>query len=301
MTPPDISVVLVGYNSVAFIDRCIASIRLSAETTAAEIVLVDNASIDGTADHVRLRWPDVKVHDAGWNSGFSRACNTGAEIASGRHIMLLNGDAALDFGAIDSIVGFLDRVPGGTVAAPRILNADGSDQGTARAFPKPSAAIWGRRSPLRKFFPNNRFTAAYLSGINPGTNDPFEVDWVSGACLAVNRATYLRLGGLDEDFFMYWEDADFCHRVKDQGGRVYCLPTCTVVHDEGGSAGVTAPTQNRRFHASAYRYSSKHLFTGKRAAARPLAAAALTARALGVAALRQRSQSNDHATTHAGT
>jgi len=275
----DLSVVIVTYNSRSFIERCLESVETTVVDHRVEIVVVDNASIDGTADFVRRRHPEVLVHDTGWNSGFSRACNAGVALTSGRFVVFLNGDAWVSQGALDHLCATLDARPDAGVVAPRLLNPDGTEQSTARAFPTAAALVWGRRSPLTRWFPNNRFSRAYLVGRDHEGFEPFAVDWVSGGCLMTRRHLLAELGGLDERFFMYWEDADYCRSVAAGGHDVLCDPGALVHHAEGSSASVTTPRQNRRFHLAAYQYIAKHHLTGPSAVLRPVAAGVLAARA----------------------
>ena len=132
------------------------------------------------------------------------------------------------------------------------------DQGTARSFPTAAASIFGRRSFLTRLFPNNRWSRRYLSGREHPDTAPFEVDWVSGAAMMVRRDAIDRVGELDEKFFMHWEDADWCHRMKDAGYGVFCVPASRIVHHEGGSRRGWPPRQLRAFHEGAFRYYAKH-------------------------------------------
>lgn len=275
----DVSVLIVTYNSVAFIDECIRSVEESVSRYRYEILVADNASADGSAEHVRRNHPGVRVIDMGANTGFAAANNRAYADACGRHVLLLNGDAEVAAGTVDALVAHLDAHPDAGVVAPRLLNPDGTDQGTARTFPSPAAAILGRRSPLTRLFPNNRYARRYLAGRDHQGDDPFEVDWVSGACLMVPRAVVDRVGPLDTGFFMYWEDADWCRRIKDAGYGVWCIPAVHAVHAEGGSRRGWPARQVRHFHRSAYRYYRKHHLNGPRRVLSPVAAAALTLRA----------------------
>lgn len=280
MTKPlDLSVLLVTYNSRAFIGDCIRAVRDTVTDHSVEIIAADNASTDGTLGYLRSEFPTVRVIDMGANTGFSRGNNAAMAVANGRNIVLLNGDAIVQPGALDSLVRFLDEHPHAGVAAPQLLNPDGTDQRTARSFPTPAAALFGRRSPLTRWFPDNRWSKRFLSGADPVTDDPYEVDWVSGACLMVPRAVVDAVGPLDAGFFMHWEDADWCRRIKDAGHGVYCVPKAKVVHDEGGSRRGWPPVQVRYFHHGAYRYYAKHHLAGSRRPLRPIAATALGARA----------------------
>lgn len=289
MNAPDVSVLIVTYNSASFIDRCLTSLQEQVGCTH-EVIVADNASQDDTVRVLRERWPDVRLIDMGGNTGFAKANNAAAQVANGRHVLLLNGDAWLEPETLRELVAFLDGHPDVGVAAPQLLNPDGTDQKTARSFPTPAAALFGRRSVLSRVFPRNRWTRAYLAGsseqrdVDPRRSD-VAVDWVSGAALMSPRETYLRLGGLDEGFFMHWEDADFCRRIHDEGLGVRFLTTAYARHAEGSSRRGWPTEQIKHFHRGAYRYYAKHhLARGGRRLARPLAAAALGTRAAALAA-----------------
>ena len=275
----DLSVLIVTFNSRSFVGQCIDAVESTVRDHSFEVVVADNASSDGSAELLRRRSPGVAVIEMGRNAGFSVANNRALEVSSGRYVVFLNGDAVPLPAALDALVHFLDEHPGAGVAGPRLENPDGSDQGTARAFPTPAAALFGRRSPLTRVFPRNRFSRRYLSGRERQGAQPFEVDWVSGACLVIRRAVIDDVGGLDERFFMYWEDADLCRRVKALGRAVWCVPTARVVHAEGSSRRGWPAPQVRVFHQSAYRYYAKHHLTGRRRVLRPIAASVLAGRA----------------------
>lgn len=279
MSAPDVSVVLVSYNVRGFVDACLDSLPEGLRDHTWEAFCVDNGSADGSAEHVRARHPRVRVIEMGENAGFARANNRAIAGAGGRHVLLLNCDTVAFPGALDELVRFLDGHPEAGVAAPALLNPDLTDQGTARAFPTPAAAVFGRRSPLTRAFPGNRWSRRYLAGRWQRSRDPFQVDWVSGACMMVPRRVVDAVGGLDEGFFMHWEDADWCRRIKAAGLAVYCVPGSRVVHHEGKSRRGWPATQVWGFHRSVFRYYAKHHLRGWYHPLRPLAAGALAARA----------------------
>jgi N-acetylglucosaminyl-diphospho-decaprenol L-rhamnosyltransferase len=265
---PDVDVVIVSY-------RCRESgLRIST-------VLVDNDSRDGTAQAVRRRFPRVDVVANGWNSGFSFACNMGMARGRGRYVLLLNPDTIAAEDALCRMVAFADAQPRAGVVAPRLLNADGTDQQTARSFPTPASAVLGRRSPLTRIWPGNRWSRAYLTAGRRTTSTPFQVDWVSGAAMLVRRQVVAEVGGLDEGFFLFWEDADWCRRITAAGHEVWCVPAAEVIHDEGGSrAHGWSPRTIRWFHQGAYRYWRKHHAPSPWNPLRWAAAALLTVRAV---------------------
>ncbi|MGH2692706.1 MAG: glycosyltransferase family 2 protein, partial [Actinomycetota bacterium] len=257
----DVSVLLVTYNSREAIGDCLSSLS-RVEGCAIEILVADNASSDGTPEFVRRGWPEARVFPMEANLGFARANNRLIARASGRHLMLLNPDTVVDPQVIARLMSFLDGNPRSGVAAPRLVNPDLTDQQTARSFPTPAAALLGRRSPLTRAFPNNRWSRRYLSGRDRSGSEPFEVDWVSGAALMVPGTVIDEVGPLDESFFMYWEDADWCRRIKAAGFGVFCVPAARVVHDEGVTNRSLPARQVWQFHRSAYRYYAKHHLPG---------------------------------------
>ena len=288
----DLSILVVTFNSLPFVLDCLARLDAASRDHRFEILVADNASADGSATAVRAARPTATVVDMGSNTGFARANNRLLSIARGRYSILLNGDAFADPHALDLLVAFLDDHPTAGIAAPQLLNADGTDQRTARAFPSPAAAIWGRRSPLTRILPSNPWSRRYLGSTSATHSGPYVVDWVSGACLMIRTELARRLHGLDEGFFMHFEDADLCKRTRDAGLETWCVPAAQVTHLEGASRRGWPAAQVRHFHYGAYRFYSKHYLTGWRAGLRPIAAALLANRALvviGIGALPRRS------------
>ena len=254
-----LSIVVVSYNARRYLRACLESVFAPRYPWDFEVIVVDNASHDGSAELVREEFPKVKVIEADSNTGFARANNLGFSVARGQYLLMLNSDTEAVGNALVQLVDFLATHTDVGIASARLVYPDFTDQGVGRAFPTAINSIFGRRSLLSRFFPNNRYTRQYLLSRQHHSDAPFEVDWVSGAGLMFRREVLERLGGLDERFWMYWEDADFCFRAKQEGWRVFCLPAAVVVHHEGKSSG------GRRdwrliiaFNRSAYRYYRKH-------------------------------------------
>jgi N-acetylglucosaminyl-diphospho-decaprenol L-rhamnosyltransferase len=254
---PDVSVVIVTYNAQEVVADCLRSLPAALGSSSYEVVVADNGSADGTASAVRQGWPAVRLFELGGNRGFSFANNKAISATRGRYVLLLNPDTICRPGSIADLVTFADAHTAAGVVAPRLLNTDATDQGTARSFPTPAAAIFGRRSLLTRLFPGNPWSRRYLVGRQHVGDEPFEIDWVSGACMLVSRQAIEVAGLLDEGFFMYWEDADWCRRFKNAGFRVFCVPAARVVHLDGSRRPLPA-YQVWAFHNSAYRYYSKH-------------------------------------------
>lgn len=275
---PEVSVAIVTYNARSVLGDCLGSLPAALSRHSYEVIVADNGSADGTPGAVRAASPDVRVIELGANRGFSYANNKAMNAARGRYVLLLNPDTVALPGSIDELVAFADARAAIGVVAPRLLNTDATDQGTARAFPTPAAALFGRHSLLTRLFPNNPWSRGYLIGRQHAGDEPFEIDWVSGACMLVSRQAIDAAGSLDEGFFMYWEDADWCRRIKGAGYRIFCVPSARVVHLDG-SRGRLPAYQVWAFHSSAYRYYSKHHARQSWNPLRPLAAFVLYGRA----------------------
>ena len=284
----DVLVAIVSYHCRDDVVRCVESVRSATTGLAVDVVVADNGSTDGTVAVLTEHPAGVRVLDLGRNTGFAHASNRAIESGRSDAVLLLNPDTTVEPGAIEVLASWLADHPGVGVAAPRLVNPDGSDQQTARAFPTPAAALFGRRSPLTRAFPRNRWSTAFLTGRDHTGDEPFAIDWVSGAALMVPRAVADEVGLLDEGYFLFWEDADWCRRIKDAGYEVWCVPTATVVHHEGGTRdhGWATPVV-RHFHAGAYRYWRTHHASQVWNPLRWAAAAALAGRAVAIIAREQ--------------
>ncbi len=207
---PRLSIVIVTYNSRADVEACLHSLTRDRPRIDHEIVVVDNASSDGTAEAVRARWPAVRVLDAGGNVGFAAGNNIGIRQTFGELVLLLNPDTIVPPGAIDSLVRVLDRDPGAAAAGPRLVDAEGRAE-----------LSFGRMiSPLAEFRQkllvtgHDRRVPGISHYVERTTRRARPVDWVSGACLLVRRVDAESVGLLDERYFMYAEDVDFCAALR---------------------------------------------------------------------------------------
>ena len=169
------------------------------------------------ADRLSQRFPDVQLRRMAGNDGFAAGVNNGARATSSQFLLLLNPDCVLEPDACCQLADWLESHPDVAVAGPRIRNADGTVQPSARRFPDLTTAIAGRSSWLTRVLPGNPLSRHNLPARDPADATPVEVDWVSGACMCVRREAFDAIGGLDEGFFLYWEDADFCRRLKHAG------------------------------------------------------------------------------------
>jgi GT2 family glycosyltransferase len=250
-----VAVVIVNYQSYDELHSCLASVEQLCG--AVSVVVVDHATNEAAADRLSERFPDVRVIRKPGNDGFAVGVNRGVRETAAPFLLLLNPDCVLDPKACCDLADWLEAHPQVGVAGPRIRNADGTVQPSARKFPNLTTAIAGRSSWLTRVLPNNPLSSWNL----PARDDsaaPVDVDWVSGACMLVRREAFDAIDGMDEGFFLYWEDADFCRRLKTAGWRTMYVPTAGATHIGGRSSRHAADASLEAFHRSAYRLFTKH-------------------------------------------
>ena len=253
----DLSVVIVTYNSRAHIGECLASAVRALAGLAAEICVVDNASADSTAALVRAQAPNVMVIDAPENRGFAAGVNLGLSQTTGRYVLWLNPDSRFIGGSVASVIEWLDAHQKVGIAGGRILDPDGSVQRSVRSFPSYGAVLGARHSILSKLLPSNPFSRQYLRA-DLSYQETATADWVSGACLIHRRSVSDALGGLDDGFFMYFEDVDFCYRATQAGWTVMFHPGFTIEHHIGGSSECSRFRMLIVRHHSLWRWYTKH-------------------------------------------
>ena len=254
---PDVSVVIVTYNSRRHLRACLESLRQYTQAVSLEVVIVDNASADGSADEVERAYPWARLVRRRTNGGLSAAVNDGVAASTGTYVMALNPDTHIDEDALSVLAAYLREHPDCGIVAPKLLNDDGTLQMSCRAFPGYSTAFFSRYSLLTRLFPKNRYSRGYLMQ-DFAHSETRDVDWVSGAALMFPRAVFDQIGGWDAGFFMFSEDVDFCRRVHDAGFRVVYHPAARVYHAIGVSKQAPARIIIAR-HRSMWRYYRKHL------------------------------------------
>jgi hypothetical protein len=243
----DISVVIVAWNVAGALREALHSLSAGAEGLAYEVIVIDNASADGSAAMVRAEFPSALLIANTENLGFARANNQGLRISRGRYVLLLNSDTATPAGALGRLAGFLDSHPEAGAVGPRLLRPGGTPQPYAFGS-DPTIGYLLRRGANRLLFRRPLHDWA--------TTTIQEVDWVSGACLLVRREAIEQVGLLDEQIFMYFEDNDWCLRMRAAGWKIYYNPGVAIVHLGGQSL-----ARNPGAHAAYYR--SLEYFYGK--------------------------------------
>jgi GT2 family glycosyltransferase/glycogen synthase len=254
---PSIDIIIVNYNSTDYLLECIDSIYRSLNGRCAHIFVEDNASIDGV-DRINQQFPQVKVNINHTNIGFGAATNQAIKKGKSPYIVLINPDSKVEKGLFDTALDYLISHPKIGIIGPRIYDSDGGIQGSARSFPTPLTALFGRQSFFTRLFPHNRITRANLLANQNDGKTPMAVDWVSGACMLIKREAIDEVGLLDERFFMYWEDADWCHRMRKAGWNVVYFPLATVFHYVGKSSNKLLFRSIFEFHKSVYILFNKY-------------------------------------------
>jgi N-acetylglucosaminyl-diphospho-decaprenol L-rhamnosyltransferase len=242
----DVTVVVVTWNALPWIEQCLASVP------GRDVIVVDNGSTDDTVRLVRERFPDVRVIEQE-NRGMGGGNNTGMRAAAGRYFFLLNSDAWVVADGIDRLVEFADAHPDAAVVGPRLRNVDGSLQRSVRGEP----TLWRLATEylfIRKLAPRSRrLNPLYAGGFDH--EEVVEADWLFGPALLVRREAADAVGLFDEDFFMFSEEVDWMTRFRRAGWKVLFFPGAEVVHVGGASHGGTLYVENLRGHL---RWFDKH-------------------------------------------
>jgi len=252
-----IDIIIVNYNSSSHLEKCIESIKASADSFPITFYVVDNHSSDDIHRVVTL-YPEANFSLNKKNLGFAAAVNQALRQGSAPYVVLINPDAHVTPGFFESVVSYMNSNTDVGIVGPKILNSDGSVQGSARSFPNTLTGLFGRTSLLTRLFPNNRISRANILTHSRHVKFPVKVDWVSGACMIVRRPAIAEIGGMDERFFMYWEDADWCTRMRKKNWKVIYYPMVSVIHHVGVSSNHRKLGSIFEFHKSVYRLYEKY-------------------------------------------
>ena len=252
----DLSIVIVSWNVRDLLRCCLASLTNGARSLAVETLVVDNASSDGSAAMVRSDFPNAILIENEENLGFTRANNQALERSTGRYVLLLNPDTEIVSDALRAMVSFMDGSPQIGVLGPQLIFADDTVQSSRRRFPD-LRTLFVESTVLQRFFTGSAMLRRFYVLDKPH-DEVQDVDWVVGACLMARREAAQAVGLLDEQFFMYSEEMDWCNRIKQKGWRVVYLPTAKVVHLEGRSSQQSVAAQHIYFQSSKVIYARKY-------------------------------------------
>ena len=252
---PDISIIIVSWNVEGLLRDCLRSIVKTKGALAVETIVVDSGSHDDTPNMVRREFPDVQLIARSDNVGFPKGNNLGLEVANGRYLLLLNPDTIVHKNALQTMFAYMENNETVGMVGAQLLNADGSHQSSRRRFPTFWTGLF-ESTWLESFAPKSILNAYYVK--DSGNDETADVDWVMGACMFVRREAFERVGWMDEDYFMYSEELDWCRRMKEADWRIVYLPTAKVTHLVGKSSEQAVTHRHINFNRAKLRYFKKY-------------------------------------------
>lgn len=252
----DVSVVIVSFNTRELLHKCIESVYAQAGSLKIEVIVVDNASTDNSAEMIKQNFDKVKLIRNSKNVGFAAANNQAITKVKGEFVLLLNPDTVVLDGAIDNVVAFARQNKQAAVVGCRVLNPDGTMQRTCSMFPS-ALNIMLSSTYLYKIFPRSRFFGRELMTWWD-RSDVREVDVVSGCFMLVRREAIEKVGLMDEEFFLYAEETDWCYRFKRAGWKLLFMPDAEIIHYGGASSGKRKAQMLLQLRAGILQFIKKH-------------------------------------------
>ncbi len=247
----DLSIIIVNWNTRNLLIQCLNSIYQTVRTVEMEVWVVDNGSKDGSGAAAAERFPETKFVQNKMNFGFARANNQVLNMAAGRYLLLLNPDTEVSKGAVEKLISFMDTHPEAGGAGVQLINSDGSKQNSIANFPSLASELLNKNL-LRWLFPKR------FPGKERNYSEPIEVDSVIGACMMVRREALDQVGFLDEDYFLFLEETDWCYRMKRAGWKIYHVPQAEVYHFQGKSAETERKRAKVEYYRSRYHFFRKN-------------------------------------------
>lgn len=253
----DLSILILNYNTADLTLQCLRSVYESKGRYSFEVIVIDNASTDDSVERIRAEFPQAKLICNSVNAGFAAGNNLGIAQAEGKYILLLNSDTVVKEDTFAVMLDFMEANPHVGASGCKVVLPDGSlDKACKRGFPTPSAAFYYAFG-ISKLFPNNpRFNQYHMSHLDP--DEQYPIDCLVGAFMLVRRAVIDEVGGLDESFFMYGEDIDWCYRIKQAGWEIYYYPKTEIIHYKGGSSRNKPFKIIYEFHRAMFLFHRKH-------------------------------------------
>jgi GT2 family glycosyltransferase len=257
----DVSIVVVSWNVKDLLRRSLASVITSlgcgtGRQLSCQLIVVDNASSDGSAEMLGEEFPQIHLVANSENVGFTRGNNQGIAVSDGRYVLLLNPDTEVVGDALGEMVAYMDAHQRVGALGPQLLYPDGRVQSSRRRFPDLRTA-YVESTFIQPWFADSRILRRYYV-LDASDHEILAVDWLVGACLLLRREALQEVGTLDERFFMYSEELDWCYRAKKAGWEVVYLPTARVVHHVGKSSEQVLPVRHAQFQRSKVLFFKKH-------------------------------------------
>jgi len=254
----DLSIIVVNFNVKEFLKNLLDSIKKASQNFSLEIIVVDNASDDGSVEMIKDKFPEIILIENKSNLGFGKANNQGLKIAKGKFILLINPDTLVAEDTFVKMIDFFNANPDTGMAGCKILNPDGTLQlACRRSFPGPWTAFT-KVTGLSTLFPKSKLFAKYnLTYLDE--NQTYEVDAISGSFMMLRKEVYEKVGGFDEQFFMYGEDLDLCYRIQKAGYKIYYVHTTQIIHYKGESTKRSSLDETKIFYQAMHLFVKKHL------------------------------------------
>jgi GT2 family glycosyltransferase len=247
----DLSIIIVNWDTKNYLLSCLKSISEREEEISREVIVVDNGSQDGSVGEVKKVFPSVHLIENQRNLGFAKAVNQGLQKASGKYELLLNSDTQAKPGAIERLLSFMDAHPKAGISGAQLLNSNGSKQNSIANFPSLATELLNKN--LLRWLSPRRFP-----GKGRIYSEPIDVDSVIGACMMVRRDAWGQVGLLDEDYFLFLEETDWCYRMKKVGWKIYHVPDAEVFHFQGKSAEKEKKRARVEYFRSRYHFFKKN-------------------------------------------
>lgn len=240
----DVSIVIVNWNTSGLLLQCLDSVPNTNSKYAIQVIVIDNGSVDDSVSMVEKQFPEVTLIKNDCNMGFARANNQGLKVGNGRYFLLLNSDTIVLPGAVEKLIETADQHPELGVVGPQLLNMDSSIQNSWGSFPSLFSELIGRSFRIRHAVKN--------------VPHAYEVDWVLGACMLVRSQAIADVGQLDDDYFFYSEEIDWCYRIKKRNWKIWYITDAQIYHLGGGSTEVGSLAQLVRLYRGKLLYFQKH-------------------------------------------
>lgn len=253
----DLSIIIVNFNTEKLTLDCLKSIYKSVTSYNIEVFVVDNASSDSSVEAINKHFPQVNLIQNNENVGFSKANNQAIKLSIGRYVLLLNSDTILNKDTLQAMISYMDEQPSVGASGCEVNLSNGQlDKACHRGFPTPEASFY-YMSGLAKKFPNNpKYNLYHKSYLN--MKEIHEIDCLVGAFMMVRKEVVEQVGMLDETFFMYGEDIDWCYRIKESGWKITYNPTVSIIHYKGASSKKKPYKIVYEFHRAMYIFHKKH-------------------------------------------
>jgi GT2 family glycosyltransferase len=255
----DLSVCIVTYKARDYLRDCLVSLRENSHCIQYEVIVVDNGSKDGTKELLDREFPNARFIENQTNAGFTRPMNQALKSSKGRYLLQLNPDTVVLQNALETMVNYLDECPDVGICGPKVLNKDLTLQKSCRRGESRPWAVFSYFLGLAKIFPDRKFFSEYHMSYM-GEDQIHPVAGVAGSCMLIRRNVITQIGYLDERFFAYQEDADFCFRAREAGWKIYYYPHAQIIHYGGHGGSRVHPYRSIfEWHKSYWMYYQKNL------------------------------------------